>query len=540
MLRQNARCSWQEAYSHRKTGITIPDTGVRDEHGFEPMSQLFSSPQRPSPPKEPAGRKTRSSTTDRNREHEQNIDGTSGIAAQTSLQAQKTPRLPPPKSQTPRHTNIGGSPVRHSSVKPTSPFRVMQDSNTTPTRAQSEVIRSIERDPSPVQARTAANARAGRPRKSIFDVNLSPEKITPQAPSSPPPGAIEEVSQILDTNDHEVADTQIPELDNSLPNLTDSSAVDPSPRQINTGEPNTKRKRERARRSDVSTTSAAAETSQVSSEPRSSAKRRRINMDTSQVEPSPSQATRSATRQANSASRASLERVEASQEQLEDDAPLPPVDDTQDVSHPTLRSSPAKRGRNKRKSVGLPSSRRRNASAAASRTSQPKKSRAQRESTARTSNYSAEATSGDEDEEGTTRMGSIRLRSATPAQDEGARITRSGRASIKPLAWWKNESYVYRNGSIDGVIRAEELPPEKRRGTVPRGRRGGRRKTGRLDTIEEEGEEEEHEDLLPEAWEEDLKVIRGPVRAWDRELGAGGVDEVEEGMFSCSFSLTYS
>ncbi|TKX25102.1 hypothetical protein C1H76_2688 [Elsinoe australis] len=68
-------------------------------------------------------------------------------------------------------------------------------------------------------------------------------------------------------------------------------------------------------------------------------------MDTSQVEPSPSQATRSATRQANSATRASLERVEASQEQLEDDAPLPPIDDTQDVSHATLRSSPAKRGR---------------------------------------------------------------------------------------------------------------------------------------------------------------------------------------------------
>lgn len=30
----------------RKTGITLPDTGIRDENGLEPMDHLFSSPQK--------------------------------------------------------------------------------------------------------------------------------------------------------------------------------------------------------------------------------------------------------------------------------------------------------------------------------------------------------------------------------------------------------------------------------------------------------------------------------------------------------------
>jgi centromere protein C len=30
----------------RKTGVTLKDTGIRDEHGFEPMSGIFSSPEK--------------------------------------------------------------------------------------------------------------------------------------------------------------------------------------------------------------------------------------------------------------------------------------------------------------------------------------------------------------------------------------------------------------------------------------------------------------------------------------------------------------
>lgn len=34
----------------RKTGVTLKDTGIRDEHGLEPIDGIFSSPEK-SPPK---------------------------------------------------------------------------------------------------------------------------------------------------------------------------------------------------------------------------------------------------------------------------------------------------------------------------------------------------------------------------------------------------------------------------------------------------------------------------------------------------------
>ncbi len=37
--------------STRKTGITVKDTGIRDEHGFEVIDGIFSSPEKPSPKK---------------------------------------------------------------------------------------------------------------------------------------------------------------------------------------------------------------------------------------------------------------------------------------------------------------------------------------------------------------------------------------------------------------------------------------------------------------------------------------------------------
>jgi len=41
---------------YRKTGLTVPDSGIRDEHGLEPMDDLFSSPNKV--PKSSAKRKS--------------------------------------------------------------------------------------------------------------------------------------------------------------------------------------------------------------------------------------------------------------------------------------------------------------------------------------------------------------------------------------------------------------------------------------------------------------------------------------------------
>lgn len=121
----------------------------------------------------------------------------------------------------------------------------------------------------------------------------------------------------------------------------------------------------------------------------------------------------------------------------------------------------------------------------------------------------------------------VTLRAGTPAEDEGAKTTRSGRTSIKPLKYWCNESFVWRNGEVDGVVRASEVPEARQPA-----RRGGKpKKKGALGAIRED-EDEEDEDLLPEAWEDELGVINGRVRTWDAEMGLGNPeDEVHEGMF---------
>ena len=55
------KLGWQEGDNHiinlyysaylmrRKTGVTLKDTGIRDEHGLEPIDGIFSSPEKGSP-----------------------------------------------------------------------------------------------------------------------------------------------------------------------------------------------------------------------------------------------------------------------------------------------------------------------------------------------------------------------------------------------------------------------------------------------------------------------------------------------------------
>ncbi|KAF2156154.1 hypothetical protein K461DRAFT_291100 [Myriangium duriaei CBS 260.36] len=517
----------------RKTGLTLKDTGVRDEHGFEPVSGIFSSPHHETPERPPLGRKTRNST----------------IAEAATLEARRTPRIPPPRSQTPRRTNIGGSPVRHSAVKQGSPLRGHED-DVTPTRARSaqpddeieHVVNSIERPTESVEVKKSAKAQGKRMRKSIFEFNLSPEK--PVA-SSPAAHVIEEVSQILDTGDSQplhdshFADEHSGQED-SLPDMSagnlESTSVHAQSNHAHIDEPNTKRKRG-ARRSDVSQKSVDDQ-----QEPRttSSSKRRRTG-NVSIVEPSPSQ--RLSSRQSDVSlpfreeephmdtfgddqplELGTDEEDEQNEEQEEEDEVEEEVDgeveeqdgiqqeddeEESEGSEPPVATSAARGGKKRgRKSVGLKR-----------KQAKDKQTAARSVPRARTvANRDPHA----DDEEGTTIRGAIRLRSATPFDDPDMHVTRSGRASVKPLAFWKNETFVYDHGEVQGIIRAEELPPTKRQKSKPK------RKTRKgLARIDEDDEEDMPEDLLAEAWEEETGIITGRVRAWDSEVDAGSLDMEE-------------
>ncbi|OCK74530.1 hypothetical protein K432DRAFT_386757 [Lepidopterella palustris CBS 459.81] len=110
------------------------------------------------------------------------------------------------------------------------------------------------------------------------------------------------------------------------------------------------------------------------------------------------------------------------------------------------------------------------------------------------------------------------LRQGTPMDDEGVRTTRSGRSSVKPVDWWKNERIKYDYlGNKEAVVRAEDVVKEQR---APR--KTSKRKRG-MSIVREEEEEEELEE-----WEENPGFVVGHVNRWDETIGVASRDEEEQ------------
>lgn len=129
-------------------------------------------------------------------------------------------------------------------------------------------------------------------------------------------------------------------------------------------------------------------------------------------------------------------------------------------------------------------------------------------------------------------------RSETPAGDNGAVLMKTGRTSIKPLAFWRNERVVFGDGNLKGnvltlpgikeVIRTEEIEvPQPRRSTYRRPRPKG-------DQDQEQGVEDEEERAI---WEIDSGIVRAQVMQWDPLIGRYDEENTEEtGKCSISFS----
>ena len=127
------------------------------------------------------------------------------------------------------------------------------------------------------------------------------------------------------------------------------------------------------------------------------------------------------------------------------------------------------------------------------------------------------------------------LRRETPAEDSGARVMRSGRTSVKPVAFWRNERIVYGDINMDGknlllpaikeVIRTDEIiPPKRRRAPVrPHGTASKRR---HVKDVKEEKEEEE--DGEQDDWEQDPGILPADVVQWNPEHRRGDPETIEE------------
>lgn len=107
--------------------------------------------------------------------------------------------------------------------------------------------------------------------------------------------------------------------------------------------------------------------------------------------------------------------------------------------------------------------------------------------------------------------------------------TRSGRVSVRPLAYWRNERCVFGDGeavegqrfplsTIKEVIRTEELEPEKKR----KGKRPGRKSKSRKHN-NDASDDEEDEDA--DEWEKQGGILHGYVQKWNPETQTGSKDE---------------
>jgi centromere protein C len=137
-------------------------------------------------------------------------------------------------------------------------------------------------------------------------------------------------------------------------------------------------------------------------------------------------------------------------------------------------------------------------------------------------------------------VSNVNLRASTPFEDAHQRMSRSGRPILAPLKHWAGESYVWKNGEVEGIIRADEVKtPKGDKKKKAKGRRrapraGGRGTSNGLDNI---AEESDTESTVPDEWEDQVGVIAGTVAAWDPDLQQGvPEDPIREGMFVNGFA----
>ncbi|KAF2471291.1 uncharacterized protein BDR25DRAFT_260740 [Lindgomyces ingoldianus] len=264
----------------RKTGITLEDRGVRDEHGMEPISGIFSSPVK-SPPKRGSSRKTGGTvTTSESMDIQESTipDITDTIHAGHLLRSART-KLPPPKSRSPMKTALGSSPRRQTSMGPRSS---LHQATASPSRESSHPAVSrrldFDQEDSSLQETPALSGSGqrrgkarGKARANIYDIERSLSRdVSAALEDSIVQGdiSVNEISEMLDGFGEESFDGGVGDGYESMigTNGVDASAdldepeVEPEP----TPQPV---KRGRKRKSDA-IDSTVEEPSSVSSRPR--------------------------------------------------------------------------------------------------------------------------------------------------------------------------------------------------------------------------------------------------------------------------------
>lgn len=461
-----------------------------------------------------------------------NIQNSSAPDVDQTLHLRRTPRLPPARASTPRHTNIG-SPKRMSASRPhTTGKRALplSDEEGTPERIGSmtqppanrklsfggdKVMKSIEAlspfRPKNVLRRSFAGARP--------DPFASPVRGEPQDSQRSPNGAATNEPEELDATPRIGDDGPLLDMDDGYQPIYDD--VTPGAEDIEGGsEPKTPSGLPTILSTDVSVNALSRRTTPSRKRDRTSMECESIPID----EDAPLEPSVYGGSPSNKRSRSQLSRDEviADRESVEitiDPSLLAQGDDHVEEMPQAQNEQPRTKGKGKKGKAAAPKERDPNRAVRA-QTSPVKlhdgPSRGSKSPSKRPGNRGVSAGP----------ISNVSLRATTPFEDATA-TTRSGRPVIKPLQYWANETRVWKNGECEGIIRAEEVIKPKPHGNRGRKRPKKKQRVGRLDDISEESETES---TMADEWEEEVGVIAGNVASWDPETQMGNPhDPIHEG-----------
>ncbi|KAI7976057.1 hypothetical protein EIK77_008075 [Talaromyces pinophilus] len=118
------------------------------------------------------------------------------------------------------------------------------------------------------------------------------------------------------------------------------------------------------------------------------------------------------------------------------------------------------------------------------------------------------------------------LKREVPTEQQAAH-TRSGRVSVRPLAYWRNERCVYGDGEADlgqryplttikEIIRTEDIEPEKK---------AGKKRKGKKSKSKKHEEESDDDDDERDKWETADGVLHGYIKKWDTDKQVASNEE---------------
>ncbi|KAI9863899.1 MAG: hypothetical protein M1813_003551 [Trichoglossum hirsutum] len=508
----------------RRTGVTLKDTGVRDEHGLEPIEGIFSSPAR-SPEKSP----TKSNGAARNStittEEEMEI-GNSTVPEPTNVLSERRRTIvPPPRARSPIKTFLNTPAKRGSSIGPiSSPFRRINEAGAVAAASVNRKLNFSAMDQPSSRLKLSQTAEEATldplPSTEAEDSNfrtatgstVQGEEEEDGGEDGQYPREFKAQEAHTQQGDHEGAAGE--DMDDFLPlvqeddtiDLVEQDTTEPQQNYVSSSNaampaPIPRRGPGRPRKSDptptASTPTASTPTATTAASKRGRGRPPKYRPAVIKEETSEYEDARPPKRRRDS----SVELVPPASKRRATKMPPPSRRD------PKARITSGKRSSGvsnvtKPEDQGLPEP-----------ASEPRKRGRPKKDPQNPQNPALKPRS------------LYITRRETPTED-GALRTRSGRTSVRPCAYWRNERIVYGEGdnregegyllpTIKEVIRTEEVEQQSKRARR-RGANAGRKK--RTHTEESGSEDDDDDDDELEAWEVDPGIVTGEVERWDDEL----------------------